>query len=363
MSERRDGAVTRRVSRSRPARGADRPALAQNGAVPATVSVPERLEQHQVALYLLAIGAGLGVGLSMPSGAESVDVAVTPLLAALLYVTFLQVRATDLVASLSDRKFLTVTLAVNFVVVPLVVAALSPLLPTDDAIRVGALLVLLCPCVDYVVVFAGLAGGDRQRLLAATPLLLLAQMLVVPVYLTYLLGDARDVIEPEPFLWAFAILIALPLAFAWITQAWAARSDIGRRAGDAVSTTMVPLMMAVLFTAVGSQVSRIDSGFDDIAGVVPVYALFLVVMTIVGLGVARGLRFSAESGTAVVFSGATRNSLVVLPLALALPVGAELAAATVITQTLVELIGMVILVWAFTRAARLRALRPSRRRA
>ncbi len=337
--------------------------MAQNGAVPDTVRVPERLERHQVALYLLAIGAGLAFGLTVPSAAESMDVAVTPLLAALLYATFLQVRATDLVASLRDRRFLAVVLAVNFVLVPLVVWALSPLLPADDAIRVGALLVLLCPCVDYVVVFAGLAGGDRQRLLAATPLLLLAQMLIVPVYLTLLLGEDRAAIDPEPFLWAFAVLIALPLALAWLSQAWAVRSDVGRRTGDAVSATMVPLMMAVLVTAVGSQVPRIDSRFDDIAGVIPVYVLFLILMAIVGLGVARAFHLSPASGTAVVFSGATRNSLVVLPLALALPVGAELAAATVITQTLVELIGMVLLVWAFTRAARRGALRPLRRRA
>ena len=337
--------------------------MAQNGAVPDTVRVPERLERHQVALYLLAIGAGLAFGLTVPSAAESMDVAVTPLLAALLYATFLQVRATDLVASLRDRRFLAVVLAVNFVLVPLVVWALSPLLPADDAIRIGALLVLLCPCVDYVVVFTGLAGGDRQRLLAATPLLLLAQMLIVPVYLTLLLGEDRAAIDPEPFLWAFAVLIALPLVLAWLSQAWAVRSDVGRRTGDAVSATMVPLMKAVLVTAVGSQVRRIDSRFDDIAGVIPVYVLFLILMAIVGLGVARALHLSPASGTAVVFSGATRNSLVVLPLALALPVGAELAAATVITQTLVELIGMVLLVWAFTRAARRGALRPLRRRA
>ncbi|AZZ82477.1 arsenic resistance protein [Gordonia alkanivorans] len=337
--------------------------MAQNGAVPDTVRVPERLERHQVALYLLAIGAGLAFGLTVPAAAESMDVAVTPLLAALLFATFLQVRATDLVASLRDRRFLAVVLAVNFVLVPLVVWALSPLLPADDAIRIGALLVLLCPCVDYVVVFAGLAGGDRQRLLAATPLLLVAQILIVPVYLTLLLGEDRAAIDPEPFLWAFAVLIALPLVLAWLSQAWAVRSDVGRRTGDAVSVTMVPLMMAVLVTAVGSQVPRIDSRFDDIAGVIPVYVLFLILMAIVGLGVARALHLSPASGTAVVFSGATRNSLVVLPLALALPVGAELAAATVITQTLVELIGMVLLVWAFSRAARRGALRPLRRRA
>ncbi|QMS99915.1 arsenic resistance protein [Gordonia jinghuaiqii] len=319
---------------------------------PATMTA--RLERHQVVLYLAAIAAGLGAGLTFPTTAEALDVAVTPLLVALLYVTFLQVRASDLLTSLRDRRFMTAVLIINFVVAPAVVAALSPLLPADDAIRVGAMLVLLSPCVDYVVVFTGLAGGDHRRLLAATPLLLLAQMLLTPVYLTILLGDRRSVIDPEPFLWAFLVLIVLPLASAWLTQAWAARSDTGRAAGTAAGTTMVPLMIAVLFVAVCSQVPRIDGRFGEIAGFVPVYVAFLVLMAVIGLVLARGFRLRPKPARAVVFSGATRNSLVVLPLALALPVGAELAAATVITQTLVELAGMVVLVWAFTCGARRR---------
>lgn len=66
----------------------------------------------------------------------------------------------------------------NFVIVPLVVAAIFTFLPADQTVRLGVLLVLLCPCVDYVVVFSGLAGGSNRRLLAATPLLLVAQMLL-----------------------------------------------------------------------------------------------------------------------------------------------------------------------------------------
>jgi ACR3 family arsenite efflux pump ArsB len=46
---------------------------------------------------------------------------------------------------------------------------------------------------------------------------------------------------------------------------------------------------------------------------------------------------------ALVFTSVTRNSLVVLPLALALPAGYELVPAVVVTQTLVELSGMVVL--------------------
>lgn len=44
------------------------------------------------------------------------------------------------------------------------------------------------------------------------------------------------------------------------------------------------------------------------------------------------------------FSGVTRNSLVVLPLVLALPTGFGLAPLVVVTQTLVELVVMVVLV-------------------
>jgi ACR3 family arsenite efflux pump ArsB len=54
----------------------------------------------------------------------------------------------------------------------------------------------------------------------------------------------------------------------------------------------------------------------------------------------------------LIFSGATRNSLVVLPLALALPPALSLAAVVVVTQTLVELIGMIAYVRIVPRLAR-----------
>lgn len=64
-------------------------------------------------------------------------------------------------------------------------------------------------------------------------------------------------------------------------------------------------------------------------------------MVPLGLLVAKAARLDVAATRAVVFSGATRNSLVVPPLALALPEPLALAALVVVTQTLVELIGMV----------------------
>ncbi|MFC8729146.1 arsenic resistance protein [Streptomyces bacillaris] len=312
--------------------------------------VVERMEHHQVAVYLAAMALGALLGLAAPSSGPGLERLINPVLGALLFVTFLQVPAAELLRSLRDGRFLSAALVVNFLVVPLVVAAMFTFLPADRAVRLGVLLVLLCPCVDYVIVFSGLAGGSARRLLAATPLLLVAQMVLLPAFLYAFFGSGLgDIVEAGPFLEAFAFLIVIPLALAWGLQAWAGRRESGRRVSDAAATTMVPLMAATLLVVVASQVPKLGGNLTDVAAVIPFYAAFLVVMALAGKAVARAFRLDVPGGRAVVFSGATRNSLVVLPLALSLPDAYAIAAVVVVTQTLVEVIGMVVCVRAVPR--------------
>ncbi len=77
-------------------------------------------------------------------------------------------------------------MATNFLVVPLLVAALVQFLPPEPMIRLGVLLVLLTPCIDYVVTFSHLGRADARLLLAATPVMLIVQMLLLPAYLALL---------------------------------------------------------------------------------------------------------------------------------------------------------------------------------
>ncbi|MFJ4964462.1 arsenic resistance protein [Streptomyces sp. NPDC088729] len=310
----------------------------------------QRMEDRQVAVYLAAMALGALLGLAAPAAGPGLEHLINPVLGALLFVTFLQVPAAELLRSLRDGRFLAAALVVNFAVAPLVVAAMFTFLPADRAVRLGVLLVLLCPCVDYVIVFSGLVGGSARRLLAATPLLLVAQMLLLPVFLYAFLGAGlADVVAAGPFLEAFALLIVVPLALAWALQVWAGRRESGRRVSAGASTTMVPLMAATLLVVVASQVPELGGNLTDVAAVVPFYAAFLVVMALAGRAVARTFRLDVPGGRAVVFSGATRNSLVVLPLALSLPDAYAIAAVVVVTQTLVEVVGMVVYVRAVPR--------------
>ncbi|WP_173261445.1 arsenic resistance protein [Streptomyces pacificus] len=300
------------------------------------------MEHRQVAIYLAAMAAGGLLGWTAPGWGPGLEHAIYPVLGALLFVTFLQVPVGALVRSLRDGRFLSAAVVVNFLVVPLVVAAMFGFLPSDQAVRLGVLLVLLCPCVDYVIVFSGLAGGSSRRLLAATPFLLVAQMLLLPGFLYLFMGSGlADIVEVGPFVEAFAILIVFPLALAWALQAWAVHQPAGRRVSAAATTTTVPLMGATLLIVVASQVPTLGDSLPDVAAVIPFYVAFLVVMAFAGLAVARVFRLDAPAGRAIVFTGATRNSLVVLPLALALPGDLAVAAVVVVAQTLVEVLGMV----------------------
>jgi ACR3 family arsenite efflux pump ArsB len=305
----------------------------------------ERLERHQVAAYLVALAAGVSIGLAAPGADDAFEALIYPVLGALLYATFVQVPFTALRTAFADRRFLLAALGLNFVVVPPIVFALSRLAPDGRAVELGVLMVLLTPCIDYVIVFTRLAGGSERRLLAAAPLLMLAQMALLPAYLWLFMGsELADIVEAGPFLEAFALLIVLPLALAWATEAWAARRPAGARVKAAVDLTPVALMALTLLVVVASQFPRVRDDIDQVAGVVPLYVAFLAIMAVVGRAAARRLRFDAPAARALLFAGATRNSLVVLPLALALGAEYALTAAVIVTQTLVEVLGMVVYV-------------------
>ncbi|MDT1991316.1 arsenic resistance protein [Micrococcus luteus] len=307
------------------------------------------LERHQVALYLAGIAAGAVVGWAVP-GADAWAVLVEPVLALLLLATFLAVPFAALGAGLRDGRFLAALLVLNFVVVPAVVFGLSRFVAHDDALLVGVLLVLLAPCVDYVIAFTALAGGAAERLLAAAPLLMLVQLVVLPVLLRVVAGEAAvAAVDVGPFVRALVMLILVPLALAALLQWGAVRGRGGVRDTAAgvvrgFTAAMVPLMVVTLFTVVASQIRGVGERLPALAAVVPLFVAFAAVMVALGVVAARWARLDVPAGRALVFSGVTRNSLVVLPLALALPASLDPAPLVVVTQTLVELGAMVSLV-------------------
>lgn len=304
--------------------------------------IRETLENRQVVIYFCSIVFAAVVAFLVP-GTSALDAAINPALALMLFVTFLQVPLADLRRAFTRVRFLGALMVTNFLVVPLLVALLVQLLPDDPMIRLGLLMVLLTPCIDYVVTFAHLGRADAKLLLASTPALLIAQMILLPVYLRAFLGaDAANLVHLGPFFHAFIWLIAVPLVLAAAVQLWAARSQAGNLAAEKLGLFPVPATALVLFVVVAAMFPQLRMATDAALRVAPLYVVFAVAAPILGWMVARIFSLEVAAGRAVAFSAGTRNSLVMLPLALAVPGAIPVLPAIIITQTIVELISELI---------------------
>jgi len=314
--------------------------------------IREVLENRQIAIYFGAVALAAGFALSVP-GAVVLEAAINPALALMLYATFLQVPVAELRRAFGRFRFLAVLLAVNFAAIPLLVAVLLRFLPPDPLLRLGVLLVLLTPCIDYVVTFAHLGKADARLLLAATPVLLIVQMLLLPGYLGLFLGEAAiGLVRAGPFLHAFLWLIAAPLLFAALTQIAAARSRAAARAMAPLGVLPVPATALVLFIVVAAVTPRLGPAMGAALAVVPVYLAFAIIAPGLGWLVARLSGMEPAAGRSVAFSAGTRNSLVVLPLALSVPGAIPVLPAIIVAQTLVELLCELVYIRLIARLGR-----------
>lgn len=296
----------------------------------------EACENHQVSIYLSAVALAVLTAMLIP-GISFLEYSINPALAFMLFVTFLQVPLVDLRRAFARGRFMAVLVATNFVFLPLLVAILTQFLPTDPMVRLGVLLVLLTPCIDYVVTFSHLGKADSHLLLAATPMLLILQMLLLPGYLHLLLGnDIAILVRPGPFINAFIWLIAAPLILAGLVQLWEAKGKVGQNISSVLSFMPVPATALVLFIIVAAVLPQINPNI--VLDVIPFYIVFAMIAPIVGWSISRLSRLDDRAGRAIAFSAGTRNSLVVLPLGLSVSSGISILPAIIVTQTLIELI-------------------------
>lgn len=303
----------------------------------------DNLERFQVWIYLTAVLLGLATGWQLPQF-QVADYLLWCLLGLLLYTTFTQIPLTRLTTLVRDRRFLSALLLGNFMIMPAFVGVGVTLLPDNDALRLGVLLVLLMPCTDWFITFTHLGRGDGARAIAAAPILLVMQLATLPVYLWLFMGQLPAIsLEIAGHLVpAFFGLILVPLALAVITRRLAESRPDGQRPLRALGLGPVPLLAAVLFLVTTSQIAIVLDVRQTLWAVAALFASYLVMAALVGKALGWWFRLPAPTGRTLVFSLGTRNSFVVLPLALALPEAWSIAVVVVVLQSLVELLGMII---------------------
>ena len=306
----------------------------------------ETLEKYQVFIYLTFIACGLLIGSLFPSHIGFLESALWPILAILLYTTFTQVPLTHLRKAFTDTRFMSAAVIGNFVVLPLIVWCLMALGPGNPAVQLGILLVLLVPCTDWFITFTHLGGGDTRRAIAFTPVSLLLQLLLLPVYLWLFLGaEITTSLVQNELIAAFFGLIVLPLLAALITERWLEGKQHPQSILSFLAWFPVPMLALVVFSVAAAQVRVVLDSVDLLAHLLLIFVAFLLIAGLLSRVLARIFRLPPTQGRVLAFSLGSRNSFVVLPLALSLPSSFELTVVVVVFQSLVELFGMTAYLW------------------
>lgn len=360
-------------------------------------------DQYQISFYVCAILLGGLCAYFFKTNYLGLS-AVESVLPILLFVTFLQVPAAEITRGLKSRRFIAALIVGNFIFIPIVVSAIfiiflfmqqlavqnGLLLADNNGPELGyiAFILLLAPCIDYVVSFCRNAQGDSARLSASLPLLLFIQLIVLFILLNVFAGKLHiattGISHLGSIIHNFGITLLLPLALAWLLQWLAMYNRAVLITANFCKNTVVLVTASVLFIISAYSLSKIFSEFhigcaashiadalnqpetyrpdmivngikDNhdlpqtfgkstiplyyLVGFIGLYVAYACLAPISGIITAKLFHLPRSQAIATIFSVSTRNALVLLPLLLSVAGNhKELVAVIILTQTCVELV-------------------------
>ncbi|WP_159945162.1 arsenic resistance protein [Nocardiopsis sp. FR6] len=297
-------------------------------------------EKFQSLFVTLAALAGLGLGLALPVG-PAAGHAVLPALMLLLTAVFAQVDAGRVRAARSARTVVAASLVLNFGFTPLLAWALGAgLLGGSPDLRVGLLLLLVTPCTDWYLVFTGLARGHMGVAAAVLPVNLVLQLLLLPVYVLLLGGEAA-MVDAGTLVEAVLLVLVVPLVLA-VALREGARRWKGRSWRDAVlvpraNAVVLPLLYTAVLAVFAWQARTVLGHLGDLVALLPALAVFFTVAPLAAVSAARLLRLPDDQRATLTMTSVARNSPIALAVAVAAFPDRPLIAVALVAGPLVEL--------------------------
>jgi arsenite transporter len=312
------------------------PPTAAETQVPSALSTRDRFLPVWIGAAMIA---GITLGRLIPGldeGLDAVKVGETSLPIALglllmMYPVLAKVRYREVGLITADRRMMTASLVLNWVVGPAVMFALAWLLLADQPeYRTGVILVGLARCIAMVLIWNDLACGDREMAAVLVALNAIFQVLTYAVlgvfYLEILPGwlglDTQSIsVSMSEIAVTVLIFLGVPLAAGFLTRVIGEKARGQQWYEEQFLPKTGPIALyGLLFTVVvlfALQGETITSQPLDVARIALPLLAYFVLMWFGGLAVARWLRLTYPRTSALAFSAASND----FELAIAVAIG------------------------------------------
>ncbi|MFD0559008.1 ACR3 family arsenite efflux pump ArsB [Stackebrandtia endophytica] len=301
------------------------------------MSPAERLQSLFVAVAALV---GLAAGVLLPIEAF-VGHLVLPALLVMLAAVFVQMNAAEVGAVRRAKTLVAISLVVNFVVVPALAWALGQgLLGGQPDVRIGLLLLLVTPCTDWYLVFTAIARGHTGIAAALLPVNLILQLLLLPVYVL-LLGGQAAMVDVGTLAESVLLVLVVPLVIALLLRWTSARfkgidwrtRHVVRPAGNLV----LPLLYVAVFAMFAWQARTVLDHGSALLTLLPPLLIFFTVVPLLSTLAAKLFRLPAAERVTLVMTTTARNSPIALAIAVAAFPDRPLIAVALVVGPLLEL--------------------------
>ena len=306
-------------------------------------------------------------------GTVSLPIAIGLML--MMYPVLAKVRYRRLDQAMGDRRSMTVSLVLNWVVGPAVMFALAWLLLSDlPEYRTGLIIVGLARCIAMVLIWNDLAGGDRELaavLVAINSLFQIAAFSLLGWFYLELLPGwlGLDTAELDVTMWEIAkvvlVFLGIPLVAGFLTRLIGEQTKGTEWYEEHFLPRIGPVALyGLLFTIVilfALQGDKITSEPWDVARIALPLLVYFAIMWFGSFFLGLRLGFPYERNVSIAFTAAGNNFELAIAVAIGVFGVTSGEALAGVVGPLIEVPVLVALVYVALWARR-RFYRPSVRR-
>lgn len=265
-------------------------------------------------LLIIAIVVGSLIGLFTSFETSLADFFII----AMLFFLFYNISWDGFFNGIKNRKYMSIALLSNFVVIPAIAFLLSNIfVDPSSAIFIGLIIYLVAPCTDWYLGFTKLANGDVEANSALLPFNLLMQILLLPVYLYVFTANTIN-IPFEAFFDVMIYWVFLPFAAAQIVRMIVLkfRADIFEKSNSLAELLVLIALILLVFSMFNSNIESLIANTAVLPKVFVVILTFFIATFFFARFVSRTTAFSKKEEVSLTMTTAARNAPLMLVVSL-----------------------------------------------